>query len=253
MSRLPAPASSSPVTVLIVDAEPLTRYGLQTTLDAVPGMQVIGQASGAEEALPLAVSLKPHLMTTDLELPGLSGLELVQRLYGRQPSVRSLVLMAEADARCVEQVLQAGAFGAALRTSAPALLIDMLQAIHAGHYALSPPLADVFLGAVARSPHLVVPAPADVLSPRELQVYELIGHGWTVRDIADRLDVSVTTVESYRRRAQEKLSIESTTELMRHAVRWATPGRVCYHPPDGPCTAHGRRTTAVPVLQAVAG
>ncbi len=207
-------------TILLVDDHPLMRKGLALTLEAEPDLEVVGQAADAEEALDLFDRLDPGLVLVDVSLPGMSGIELTKHLVARQEDLHILVVSRHDEALYAERAVRAGARGYVSKLEADEQIVKAVRYVLRGGIYLSDELKDRMLFGAAAGRKDAMQSPLEVLSDRELEVFELTGRGLPTREIAERLHLSVKTVESYRARIKTKLGLESGTELMQHAVRW---------------------------------
>ncbi|HLT48542.1 MAG TPA: response regulator transcription factor [Rubricoccaceae bacterium] len=206
--------------ILVVDDHPLMRKGLALTLSSEPDLEVVGQAADAEEALRLFDQTTPDLVLVDVSLPGMNGLELVKHLVARQPDVKALVVSRHDETLYAERAVRAGAKGYISKLEADEGIVDAVRHVLRGGIFMSEELKDRLLFGAAIGRKEPMQSPLEVLSDRELEVFEMTGRGLPTREIAERLHLSVKTVESYRARIKTKLNLETGTELMQHAVRW---------------------------------
>ena len=211
--------------ILLVDDHPLMRKGLALTLGAEPDFEVVGQASDAEEALERFDDLAregstPDLVLVDVSLPGMNGLELVKHLVARDGDVKALVVSRHDEGLYAERAVRAGAKGYVSKLEADDTIVDAVRYVLRGGIYLSDELKDKLLFGAAVGRKDAMQSPLEVLSDRELEVFEMTGRGMATKEIAERLHLSVKTVESYRARIKTKLNLETGTELMQHAVRW---------------------------------
>ena len=206
--------------ILIVDDHPLMRKGLALTLDAEVDFEVVGQASDAEEALDAFGEFAPDLVLVDVSLPGMNGIELIKHLISRDADLKALVVSRHDEALYAERAVRAGAKGYVSKLEADDVIVDAVRYVLRGGIYLSDELKDKLLFGAAAGRKDAMQSPLEVLSDRELEVFEMTGRGLPTKEIADRLHLSVKTVESYRARIKTKLALESGTELMQHAVRW---------------------------------
>lgn len=207
--------------VLIVDDHPLMRKGLALALDEQPDLQVCGQAADGEESIDLIAMQTPDLVLVDISLPGINGLELVKRYRAMDAEPDVLVVSRHDELLYAERVIRAGARGYVSKLEAPHVVVRAVREVLAGRVYVSDAVNERLLTRIAdpRRP-LATGSPLDLLSDRELEVFELTGEGLTAQRIADRLHLSVKTVESYRARIKHKLDIDSASELLRYAVQW---------------------------------
>ena len=207
--------------VLIVDDHPLVRKGMSVSFEEAMGFEVCGEAADAEEALKALEACEPHLLVLDISLPGMSGLELMKRTRSDYPDVQVLVVSRHDENLYAERVLRAGARGYVMKLEASEVIVEAARTVLDGGVYLSDPINDRLLKNLASgADEALTESPLQALSDRELEVFELTGQGLTTSDVADRLHVSVKTVESYRARIKDKLNLENASELMRHAVQW---------------------------------
>jgi two-component system response regulator NreC len=204
------------VRVLIADDHAIVRAGLRAVLKGEPGMELVGEASGGEEALALVESLQPDILVLDLSMPGLDGIQVTRRMQASAPGVRVLILTVHEDEALLREAIRAGAAGYILKHAAEAELISAIHTVQMGEIYIHPKLVRSLLA----EPEKQVPTglqPETLLTPRELDVLNRIVQGYTNRQIAEELKLSVRTVEGYRANMTEKLGLHSRAELVRYA------------------------------------
>jgi len=207
--------------ILLVDDHPLMRKGLAMTLDAEPDFTIAAQTDSAENALSLIEEKDPiHLAIIDISLPGMSGLELVKHLEALHPEVGALVVSRHDETLYAERSIRAGAKGYVMKLEASDVIVEAARRVLQGGIYVSQQINERLLMSMATGNSLMKESPLELLSDRELEVFELIGQGVGTRDIAERLHLATKTVESYRARIKEKMNLSSATELMQHAVQW---------------------------------
>ncbi len=207
--------------IVLVDDHPVMRKGLALTLDAEMDLFVVGQMSSAEEAMGEIERLEPDLAIIDISLPGMSGMELVKHLQARMPELRTLVVSRHDESLYAERAIRAGARGYIMKLEAGDVIVKAVRQVMDGGIYVSDEINErLLLSMASGGRERISQSPLEVLSDRELEVFELTGRGTGTRDIAERLHLSVKTVESYRARIKKKLNLESATELMQHAVQW---------------------------------
>ena len=207
--------------VLIVDDHPIVRHGLRQLISQEPDLEVSGEAERPSEALKAIASLKPHVAIVDLSLREGSGLELIKDIKVRHPKLAVLVLSMHDESIYGERVLRAGARGYITKAEASENLLTAIRRVLAGEIYLSEKMAARMLHKLAAGPGVTDSSPVGVLSDRELEVFQLIGQGLRTRQIAERLQLSVKTIETYRENIKWKLKLEDAAELLQHAIRWA--------------------------------
>jgi two-component system response regulator NreC len=212
----------SSLRVLLADDHAILRSGLRLLLGAQPDLEVVGEAADVKETLRRACELRPDVLILDLTMPGGSGIHLIEQLRQRCPSVRVLILTMHDDLALVRAALAAGARGYVVKTAADAELVTAIRAVCQGRTFVDLDLPaeqmPALLGEAAADHEGNARRPADRLSEREREVLLLLAHGYTNQEIADRLDVSVKTVETYRARIGDKLNLRTRPELIRFAV-----------------------------------
>ncbi len=206
--------------IIIVDDHPIMQKGLATILEAEHGFEVIEKFDNAEEVLKVYEELSPDLAVVDISLPGMSGLELVKHLASRDPDLKIVVVSRHDESLYAERVIRAGAKGYVMKLEAGEQLIRAIKKILKGGIYVSDEVSEKLLMGMARGNKEMNSSPIDQLSDRELEVFEFTGKGNTTREIAEKLHLSVKTVESYRARIKTKLNLDNATELMMHAVKW---------------------------------
>lgn len=203
--------------ILLADDHGVMRSGLRYLLTAQAGFTVVGEASSGLEAVDLTRSLKPDLVVLDLSMPGMGGLDALQRIRDEVPWVRVLVLTMHDDPEYVRQALSSGAAGYVLKAAADSELITAIRMVSAGETYVYPTLA-ARLVARGQEPSQTESDNASTLTPRETQVLQLLALGYTNQEIAQQLHVGVRTVETFRKRVLEKLGLHTRAELVRYAL-----------------------------------
>ncbi|NGP76579.1 response regulator transcription factor [Balneolaceae bacterium YR4-1] len=206
--------------IVIVDDHPMMQKGLAMTLEAEHGIEVLKQFSHAEAFLQEFDTLSPDLAIIDISLPGMSGLELVKHLSTLDHELKMLVVSRHDESLYAERVIRAGAHGYLMKLEAGEKLLKAVKKVLKGGIYVSEEVSEKLLMGMARGQKEINDSPIDQLSDRELEVFEFTGKGNTTREIAEKLHLSVKTVESYRARIKTKLNLDNATELMMHAVKW---------------------------------
>lgn len=199
------------IRVLLADDHAILRAGLRMLLDAQPDMAVVAEAGDGEEAIRRAGGSRPDVAVVDLSMPGLTGVETLERMRREVPATRLLVLTMHDDPGYARLALAAGASGHVIKDAESAELLAAIRAVHRGRTFVQ----------VGTEPEPSAPTdrpPVPPLSPRERQVLELLAHGHTNREVADRLSLSVKTVETHRARLSDKLGLHSRADLVRLAI-----------------------------------
>ncbi len=207
--------------LVLVDDHPLMRQGLVRTIENEVDLHVVGQMDNAEEALEEIEDLDPDLAIIDISLPGMSGMELIKHLRSRTPDIQLLVVSRHDETLYAERCIRAGAKGYVMKQEAGDVIVQAIRKVLNGRIFVSEEINERLLQSMAEGGReRIMQSPLEVLSDRELEVFELTGEGLSTRDIAERLHLSVKTIESYRARIKDKLNLDSGNELMKHAVQW---------------------------------
>ena len=209
------------IRVLIVDDHAVLRSGLRMLIAGQSDLEVVGEAGDGEEAVRRAQEVHPDVVLMDLTMPGMSGIQAIERVRQVSPKSRVLVLTMHDVPAYLRAALAAGAAGYVVKRAADAELLSAIRGVHRGRTVLDPELATRVVegGLGARGP-VGRPArgSASLLSQREREVLDLVAQGYTNQQVADRLGLSVKTVETYRARLVEKLGLRSRADLVRYAV-----------------------------------
>ncbi len=195
------------------------------TLENSVDFEVCGQSESAEEALSEIPRLKPDGCVIDISLPGMNGIELVKNLLAQMPNTKILVVSRHDEELYAERAIRAGAKGYLMKLEAGEVLVSAVRQIMNGGIYLSDSIGSQLIMKIA-SGQTAGDNPLEILSDRELEVFELTGKGQATKDIAQRLHVSVKTVDTYRARIKEKMQLKTANELIRKAVQWVEGGSV---------------------------
>ncbi|HEX3777841.1 MAG TPA: response regulator transcription factor [Polyangiaceae bacterium] len=203
--------------VVIIDDHPVLRAGLSALIARQSDFEVVGEGGDSVSALTLVETLQPDLVLMDVSLPGPSGAEATRALRQKYPDLVVLALSVHEEIGFVNMLLEAGASGYALKRSACEELVRALRMVAAGESYLDPSLTGRLMRSKQRQ---ASPAglPGLRLSEREAEVARLVAQGLTMKEIAQNLNLSPRTLETYRARAMEKLHLKSRADLVRFAV-----------------------------------
>jgi len=218
------PTTMQPARIFIVDDHPLVRSGLQRLIAGEPDLAVCCEAGTMAEALEQLALHKPDLAIVDVSLPDGNGLDLVKRVRARSPQTRVLVASMHDEDLLAERALRAGAMGYINKQEAAEQVIEAIRQILTGRIYASERVTERLLRGVAGQPDNAGHSPVECLSNRELEVFDLIGRGLTTGEIADRMHLSVKTIETYRANIKKKLHLKSAAELSRSAIQWSLEG-----------------------------
>lgn len=223
----PAPAASAPASgepvrhrIFLVDDHPVTREGVRVLIDQEPDLVVCGQADSAPAALQLIQRLKPDLAVVDITLKTTSGIELMKNVKALLPDLPVLIMSMHDESLYAERALRAGAKGYVMKHEASDRILTAIRSVIAGDLYLSEKMKEKMLHRLVRSRKNEVVFTIDTLSDREMEVFQLIGNGFGTRQIAEKLNLSVKTIDSYREHLKLKLRLEKGSDLVRHAIQW---------------------------------
>lgn len=215
-------------TLLLIEPHPLMRQGLASTLKAEPAWQLAPPVTTAAEARAVVEDAMPDLIIMEVVLPDGCGLDLARDLVEQHPDLPVLMLGQHAEGLCAERALRTGARGYVDHHDSGAVITEAVKHLLQGNYYISRAAENDLLHAVAHRAEPVIPSPSDVLSPREMEYFELTGTGLTAQQTAEKMDVTVATVASYRARTKQKLHVRRTTDLVRLAFKWRSEEHTCY-------------------------
>ncbi len=202
---------SEPITILIVDDHTIVRQGVRTLLDLHPDLQVVGEAENAEAALPLVEELVPDVVLLDLLLPGMNGVEATRRIKRISPRTQIVVLTSYAEDEHIFPALRAGALSYLLKDIRPRELAESIRKAARGESVLHSQVAARMIAEVRETKRKVPPAFAE-LTPRELEVLQLLAEGQSNTAIAEQLVLSEKTVRGYMSNILSKLQMEDRTQ-----------------------------------------
>jgi DNA-binding NarL/FixJ family response regulator len=214
------PAQAARKRILVLDDHPMTREGIAHLLAREPDLAIAGQAGTVKAALVAVKAAPPELVLCDLSLSERSGLELIKDLHVLHPEVPVLVFSMHYESLYAERALRAGARGYIMKSEGAAKLLDAIRRVLRGEVYLSQAMRDRAVHRFSHGPAAIKGDNAAALSDRELEVFELIGRAVSTRQIASRLHISTSTVETHRAHIKEKLDLRTAAELIRAAVEW---------------------------------
>ena len=205
--------------IFLVDDHPLVREWLANLIRQQPDLTVSGEAENGPSALSAVTATKPNLVIADLNLKNSSGIELIKNLKELCPEIPVLVLSMHDEAMYAERAFRAGARGYVNKRETAQKVVEAIGRVLDGKLYVNEKAAEVLAGKAARG-QTVSHSAIEMLSDRELEVFEKLGQGMGTRQIADDFHVSVKTVQEYCARIKDKLQLNNATELLREALRW---------------------------------
>ena len=205
--------------VLLVDDHTVVRQGLRALLKAEEDLEVIGEAENGRQAVTLAKKTPADVVVMDVAMPMLNGLEATRQILRNTPSTKVLVLTSYSDDDCVEQMMRAGATGFLMKQTAANDLLKAIGAVYRGNSFFSPAIAKRLRDQCRQA---LTDGPASRkggdLTSRESEVLQLIAEGFSNKQIAGELSISIKTVEKHRQQVMNKLNIHDVAGLTRHAI-----------------------------------
>jgi len=206
--------------IFIVDDHPLLRKGLSELINQESDMMVVGEADDAPSGIKGITTIKPDLVIVDISLKSMNGLELIKNIKVLDPSIQVLVLSMHDESVYALRVLKAGAKAYVMKQEMVDKVMEAIRRIRAGKVFVSDRVATQMLRTVVDGGDPGRNSPVDSLSDRELEIVALIGNGTATREIAEKLHISIKTVESHRAHIKDKLKLENATQLVQFCVRW---------------------------------
>ena len=203
-----------------MDDHPFMRAGLGQLIERQADLMVGGEAGNPAEALRELAKARPDLVLTDITMPGRSGLEFIKDLHAQDPNLLILVVSMHDEAIYAERALRAGARGYIMKEAGGENLLAAIRQVLRGEVYVSPRMSARILDNLSSRRPRGSSSPIEKLTDREFEIFQLIGHGNSTRDIAEQLHLSPKTVDVHRGHIKEKLGLTDATALVRHAVRW---------------------------------
>jgi two-component system response regulator NreC len=210
------------ISILLVDDHAVLRTGLKLLLDSQKDMEIIGETGSGMEALKMAAELKPRVILLDLSLDDINGLDILPELKTIDPYIKVLVLTMHDDEGYLHKVLEGGGDGYILKKAADIELITAIRAVNRDEVFLDPSLTRAVLRSLFHNNRKDVQeyrGDEEILSNREKEVLKLVALGYTNKQIADRLVVSIKTIESHKARIREKLNMNYRSDLVKYAIQ----------------------------------
>jgi DNA-binding NarL/FixJ family response regulator len=212
-------------TVFVVDDHPLLRQGLALLINREPDLMVCGEAEEAQTAMTEIAAKKPDILIADISLNGPDGLDLLKNLRTQYPNLPVLILSMHDESIYAERALRARANGYIMKQEATEKVLVAVRRILGGDIYLSDRMANKLLHQYISGTAADMKTQLSALSDRELEVFRLIGEGRSTRQIAEKLHLSIKTVETYHAHIKEKLSLQSGRELVQHAIQANISGK----------------------------
>jgi DNA-binding NarL/FixJ family response regulator len=209
---------TAPLRIMLADDHTLVRAGLHKLIDAMPGVEVVGEAGDGQTLLTMVEQMHPDVVLMDIAMPGLNGLETTARLLQSNPAIRVMILSMHQSEEYVRRALRLGAVAYLLKDSAPMELELALAAVLRGETYLSPAVSKGVVNDYVQRLR-DEDQPGDQLSPRQREVLQLIAEGLSTKEIARQLNLSVKTIETHRTSLMKLLDVHEVTGLVRYALK----------------------------------
>ena len=206
--------------VFIVDDHTMFREGLRQLIEHDPALTVCGDAADAETAMQELRHLNPDVVIVDITLADSSGLDLVKNIRSEQEDLPVLVVSMHEESLYAERALRAGAMGYVMKNEPARTVTAAIHSVLRGEMYLSQKMSSSVLSRFMRGETEEPMSPLEILSDRELEVFRMLGQGKGSRQIAQDLEVSIPTIQSFRNRIKEKLHLKTAPELVLHAIHW---------------------------------
>lgn len=208
--------------IIIVDDHPIVRQGLADLIEQEKDLLVCGQVEDAGGAMKAIKELEPDMVIVDITLADSSGIELIKDLKVQYPDLPVLTLSMHDESLYAERALRAGAKGYIMKGETTKNVITAIRKVLAGQIYTSDKVAAKMVSKLVGGKPDMGASPLECLSDRELEVFQLIGQGNGTRKIAEKLYLSIKTIETYRAHIKEKLNLTDTNQLLRYAIQWVS-------------------------------
>jgi two-component system response regulator NreC len=206
------------VQVLVAEDHQTVREGLKMLIDREVDMQIVGEAADGTEAINKALTLRPQVVVMDLSMPGMSGLNATRKLKEMAPDIHIVALTRHSEGRYLQDLLKAGASGYVLKQSSSEELIRAIRSVVAGNSYLDPAVTGEMVKKYSAGEAKSFSASSESLSQREEEVLRLIAAGYSNKEIANRLDISVKTVEAHKANSIRKLGLKGRIDIVHYAL-----------------------------------
>jgi DNA-binding NarL/FixJ family response regulator len=205
--------------IVLAEDHVLVREGIKKIIEAIPGLEVVGEVGDGPELLELLQGLALDMVILDISMPSLSGIEATREIKKAYPRVKVLILTMHKKQEYLNNAIAAGVDGYLLKEDAPKELLNAIEKIRQGMVYVSPLLSSDLATLYVQSQRHNVPKPADLLSPREIEIIKMIAEGKSSKEIAEILFLSFRTIQNHRTKIMKKLNLKKNTDLVRYAIR----------------------------------
>ncbi|MFL7891571.1 MAG: response regulator [Anaerolineales bacterium] len=208
-----------PIRILLADDHRILREGIRALIEVQEDMQVVGEAEDGQETLKMVSQLNPDVVVMDIAMPLLNGLEATRQIRRDYPQAKVLILTMHENEEYIRQVLKAGALGYVLKDAAARDLLGAIRTVHQGEAVLSPAITRLVIEDYLRWGDIRPEDTTNGLTTREREVLQLIAEGYTNKEIAEILSLSVKTIQSHRTNLMNKLDLHDRGELIKYAIQ----------------------------------
>lgn len=206
--------------VLLIDDHPVIRDALTDIIESEEDLEVCGEAASSEDALQQIDQTSPHVAIVDISLTDAHGLDLVERMRSQYPEVQTVIFSMFNENIYAERAIRAGATGYLMKSEPMEKIVDAIRSVARGEIYLSHRLSTQILSKVVQKEPSDPSIAVNELTDRELAVFQMLGQGNSIQEIAGRLSLGRKTIEAYRRRAKDKLGFDTINALLQYAVQW---------------------------------
>ena len=206
------------ISVLVADDHSIVREGVRRLIEGESDIKLCGEAADGREVLAKIEAHHPSVVILDITMPGMSGLETLERVRSKHPDVKTILLSVHADPPMIQNAVSLGVDGYLLKNARSSEILSAIRAVTRGGSYFSPPVAREIVAQI-REPRAATEQPFSLLSGREREVLHLIAEGLSAKEVAVDLSISTKTVEAHRTSLMRKLGVRKATELVRYAVR----------------------------------
>jgi len=221
MEETMSSANEKKIRVFVVDDHPIVRQGLRMIIEEEDNMDVCGESGNANDAIRLISDLEPDIVLVDISLEGTaSGIDLVTSLKKRHPSIPALIISMHDDSLYAERSIMAGARGYVMKNQVEDVIITAINTVLSGELYLKQNTSLKIVSRLLHGSGEEKQTSVDGLTDREFDIFRLLGQGLGTRKIANKLNISVNTVETHRRNIKKKLELTDSDELIMYAIRW---------------------------------
>lgn len=208
------------IKILVVDDHSLVREGITSMLGGHDNFEVIGEGSSGEEAIVKVNENPPDVLLMDINMPGLNGIETAKKIFETHPDLKVIILSMEVTQEYISEAIKAGVMGYLAKDSKKDILIEAIKKVHGGEQYFGEKISQViFKGFYNQSKGEKIASNNKDLSKREVEVLRQIASGLSNRQIADKLFISIRTVDAHRNHIMQKLGLKTTAELVKYAIK----------------------------------